>query len=68
MNHTSLHSSDPHSSGAAAGTGAAAIHRRPLRLALVNDYEIIVRGLHSMLSGYRDRVVVVEHHIGGIPE
>lgn len=41
---------------------------RPLRLALVNDYEIIVRGLHSMLSPYGDRVAVVEHEVGGIPD
>ena len=40
---------------------------RPVRLALVNDYEIIVRGLHSMLSPFRDRVLVVEHEIGGLP-
>lgn len=42
--------------------------QRPLRLALVNDYEIIVRGLHAMLSPYSDRVTVVEHEIGGIPD
>lgn len=40
----------------------------PLRLALVNDYEIIVRGLHAMLSPFRHRVEVVEHEIGGLPD
>jgi DNA-binding NarL/FixJ family response regulator len=39
-----------------------------LRLALVNDYEIIVRGLHAMLAPFSDRVVVVEHEIGGTPD
>lgn len=44
--------------------------RRPgtLKLALVNDYEIIVRGLHAMLAPFSDRVVVVEHEIGDVPE
>ncbi len=40
----------------------------PLRVALVNDYEIIVRGLHAMLAPFGDRIVVVEHEIGGTPE
>lgn len=42
--------------------------RRPLRIALVNDYEIIVHGLHAMLAPFTDRVVVVEHEISGIPD
>lgn len=41
---------------------------RPVRVALVNDYEIILRGLHSMLSPYRDRIEVVEHKVGGTPD
>lgn len=47
----------------------AAVSERtsPLRLALVNDYEIIVRGLHAMLAPFSDRVVVVEHEIESIP-
>jgi DNA-binding NarL/FixJ family response regulator len=65
MNHTSAPTSPTFAP--TTGTSARARHR-PLRLALVNDYEIIVRGLHSMLSDYRDRVVVVEHDIRGIPE
>jgi DNA-binding NarL/FixJ family response regulator len=40
---------------------------QPLRLALVNDYEIIVRGLHAMLSPYHERVLIVEHEVGHIP-
>lgn len=42
--------------------------RCPIRVALVNDYEIILRGLHAMLAPFRERVVVVEHEIGGTPE
>ena len=33
---------------------------RPVRLAIVNDYEIVVSGLASMLEEHRDRVHVVE--------
>ena len=32
----------------------------PLRLAIVNDYEVVVHGLASMLRSYSDRVAVVE--------
>jgi len=31
-----------------------------IRVALVNDYEIVLRGLESMLQPYRDRIEVVE--------
>ena len=31
-----------------------------LRIALVNDYEIVLRGLEAMLMPYRDRIEVVE--------
>lgn len=41
---------------------------RPLRVALVNDYEIIVHGLHAMLAPFADRVAIVEHQVQGIPE
>lgn len=34
-----------------------------LTLALINDYEVVVRGLASMLSGYESRVRVVESDI-----
>ena len=32
----------------------------PIRVAIVNDYEVVVRGLADMLSGYAERVRVVE--------
>ena len=33
---------------------------QPVRIAIVNDYEIVVVGVAAMLAPYRDRVVVVE--------
>lgn len=42
--------------------------REALRVSLVNDYEVIVRGLHTMLAPYRQRVVVIEHELGGTPD
>jgi DNA-binding NarL/FixJ family response regulator len=39
----------------------------PIRVALVNDYEIIVKGLQSMLLPYSDRVLVVELDPGTLP-
>lgn len=41
---------------------------RPITVALVNDYEIILRGLHSMLEPFADRISVVEHDAGGTPD
>jgi len=38
---------------------------RPIKVALVNDYEIILRGLHSMLAPFSDRIEVVEHDTAG---
>lgn len=32
----------------------------PIRLAVVNDYEVVVRGVAAMLEPYRDRIEVVE--------
>ena len=32
----------------------------PIRVAIVNDYEIVVAGVAAMLAPHRDRVVVVE--------
>ncbi|AQP44595.1 DNA-binding response regulator [Tessaracoccus flavus] len=32
----------------------------PVRIALLNDYDVVVHGVRSMLEPYRDRVVVVE--------
>ena len=40
---------------------------RPLRVAVVNDYEIVVKGLEAMLEPYDDRIVVVETETKGIP-
>ena len=42
-------------------------HGRPLAVSIVNDYEIIVRGLAAMVSQYRDRIRVVELDAGGEP-
>jgi DNA-binding NarL/FixJ family response regulator len=41
---------------------------RPITVALVNDYEIILRGLHAILAPFSDRIAVVEHEIGDSPE
>lgn len=38
---------------------------RPVRVAIINDYEVVVRGLSSMLAPFRDRVAVVELEVGG---
>jgi DNA-binding NarL/FixJ family response regulator len=38
---------------------------RPVRVAIVNDYEVVVRGLSSMLAPFRDRVAVVELDVDG---
>jgi DNA-binding NarL/FixJ family response regulator len=39
-----------------------------LRVALVNDFELILRGLEAMLGPLRDRVLVVELDVGSNPE
>ena len=39
----------------------------PIRVTLVNDYEIIVQGLYRMLEPFGDRVRVVEMEAGGLP-
>lgn len=41
---------------------------RALRIALVNDYEVIVRGVAAMLQPFGDRVQVVELEVGGVAE
>jgi hypothetical protein len=33
---------------------------RPLRIACVNDHEVVVTGIAGMLTGYGDRIEVVE--------
>lgn len=40
----------------------------PITVALVNDYEIIVQGLSSMLSPFSDRVRVVDMKVGTEPK
>lgn len=42
------------------GSMLEAVRPRPLRLRLVNDYEVVVAGLRSMLEPYAERVDVVE--------
>jgi DNA-binding NarL/FixJ family response regulator len=50
------------------GDGVRPLQRLPLEVALVNDYEIIVRGLHAMLEPFSDRIAIVEHDVGGTPQ
>jgi DNA-binding NarL/FixJ family response regulator len=44
--------------------GSPAEARPPLRLALVDDYEVVLVGLAHMFAAYRDRVEVVEIDAG----
>lgn len=37
---------------------------QPLRVAIVNDYEVVVRGVVGMLHPFRDRVIVVDASSG----
>jgi DNA-binding NarL/FixJ family response regulator len=39
----------------------------PVRVTLVNDYEIIVQGLRTMLEPFADRIAIVETEAGGLP-
>ena len=41
---------------------------RPIRVTLVNDYEIIVQGLRRMLEPFSSRIEVVETQVGGVPD
>ena len=56
---------DTSSGAVTAGSDGVAV--TPIRIALVNDYEIIVRGLQSMLAPFSDRVLVVELDPGTLP-
>lgn len=40
---------------------------RPVRITIVNDYEVVVNGLHRMLQPFFDRVEVVEPPTSGEP-
>lgn len=43
----------------------AASASRPLRLAIINDFEVIVRGLAALLEPYPDRIEVVDIAVRG---
>lgn len=45
----------------------AATPSATIRVALINDYEVVVRGVAAMLAPYEDRVCVVELDAGGNP-
>lgn len=51
------------------GYGATAFARRSevVTIGVINDYEVIVRGVAAMLAPYRERVHVVELDVGGMP-
>lgn len=53
------------------GVSTSSLHStpsRPVNVVLVNDYELIVRGLAAMLAPFSDRVNVVEMQVGGEPQ
>ena len=39
----------------------------PITVSIVNDYEVVVKGLAAILAPYADRIVVVEVEAGGLP-
>ena len=41
---------------------------RPIRVAIVNDYELVVEGVRAMLAPFADRVTVVETEVDGQPD
>lgn len=43
------------------------VDQHVVTVAIINDYEIVVRGVAAMLAPYRDRVRVVELEVGGLP-
>lgn len=40
----------------------------PIRISIVNDYEVVVAGVAAMLAPFGDRVTVVETAAGGTPD
>lgn len=51
------------------GTSESATERNtPITVSLVNDYEIIVRGLAAMLEPFGDRIEVVDLEVGGVTD
>lgn len=47
--------------------GGATARGAPITLAIVNDYEVVVRGVAAMLAPYRDRIAIVELDVGCEP-
>ena len=41
---------------------------RPLTVVIVNDFELVVRGVAAMLAPFSDRVKVVDLEVGGLPD
>jgi DNA-binding NarL/FixJ family response regulator len=41
---------------------------RPVRVALVNDFELVLRGIESMLDGFADRLLVAELNVECNPD
>jgi DNA-binding NarL/FixJ family response regulator len=41
---------------------------RPVRVSIVNDYEVIVRGIAGMLGRYPEHIRVIETEAGGLPD
>ena len=41
--------------------------QEPIRVAVVNDYSVVIAGVAAMLAPFRDRVEVVERHVGTAP-
>lgn len=44
------------------------IQTLPIRISIVNDYEVVVAGVAAMLAPFTDRVEVVETEAGGLPD
>jgi two-component system, NarL family, response regulator LiaR len=49
------------------GGGRGAIGNRVVTVGIINDYEVVVRGVAAMLAPYEQRVQVVELDVGGQP-
>jgi DNA-binding NarL/FixJ family response regulator len=50
------------------GTATSVPSSKPITVVLVNDYEVIVRGLAAILAPYSDRVRIVEMDVGDEPK
>lgn len=40
----------------------------PIRISIINDYDVVVAGVAAMLAPFDDRVTVVETEAGGVPD